>query len=200
MNTTFHHRSPGPLSRHRAFTLVELLTVITILGLLAAILIPALGSVRTKADRTASASNLRQWASALLLYAGENGQRIPYEGDKDQPSWNEVRKQNDINQENAWYNLLPGYVDARPLHDVERGEEAVMVRGSSIHYSPGAEPNERENRRKPQFSYMMNSQIYSGDGPSNSGDDLIRLNNIPDPSKTIFMTETRASDGRWGAQ
>ena len=91
MNTTFHHLSPGDSPPRRAFTLVELLTVIAILGLLAAILIPTVGSIRTKADRTASASNLRQWASALLLYAGENKQRIPYEGDEDQPSWSQTK-------------------------------------------------------------------------------------------------------------
>ena len=191
MNTTSHNLLSAPIRRRRAFTLIELLTVIAILGLLAAILIPTVGSVRTRADRTASASNLRQWASALLLYAGENRQRIPYEGDEDQPSWSQTKGSQ---EENSWFNALPPYVGELPLREVQRSDYGVMLRKSSIHYSPGAEPNERENRRKPQFSYMMNSQIYSGDGPSNSGDDLIRLNNIPDPSKTIFMTETRASE------
>ncbi len=164
-------------------------------GILAAILIPAIGSARTNANRAASASNLRQWATALLLYAGENNNRIPYEGDQDQPSWNDVKKDGN-NQEKAWYNKLPEYVGELPLRDVRRSNYGVMVQSSSIHYSPGAEPNDQENRRSPQFSYMMNSQIYSGgaNAPSDSGDKPIRLLNIREPSKTIFMTETRASE------
>ncbi|MFP4351403.1 MAG: type II secretion system protein [Puniceicoccaceae bacterium] len=187
---------PDPLRRRTGFTLIELLTVIAILGLLAGIIIPTLGSMRMKADRTASASNLRQWASALMLFSNDNNGRIPYEGDKDQPSWSDVdADESDPGQFNAWYNQLPPYAEQRPLHEVERGEEGVMLMTSSIHYSPGAEPDARENRRYPQFSYMMNSQIYSGheNAPSNSGADLIRINSIREPSKTIFMTETRAS-------
>ncbi len=186
-------RRSSPFSRSAGFTLIELLTVIAIIGILAAILIPVVGSIRQKADRTASASNLRQWSQALLLYAGQNGNRIPYEGDRDQPSWQDVGKEDDDNQKNAWYNALPEYVGELPLYDVKRGDEGVMVRTSSIHYSPGAEVDSRENRRSPQFSYMMNSQIYSGSGPSNSGSNLIRFNQIPEPSNTIFMTETRTS-------
>ncbi len=192
-NSIRNHSASFRPQRRRAFTLIELLTVIAILGLLAAILIPTVGSIRTKADRTASASNLRQWASALLLYAGENKHRIPYEGGEDQPSWSQTKRPQ---EENSWFNALPPYVGEQPLSELTtRGEREAMLRTSSIHYSPGSNPDERRNRLKPQFSYMMNSQIYSDgeNAPSDSGNDLIRLNNIPEPSKTIFMTETRAS-------
>lgn len=60
-----------------AFTLIELLTVIAIIGILAAILIPTVGAVREKARSAQCVSNLRQLAQGMLLFAGENKNRLP---------------------------------------------------------------------------------------------------------------------------
>lgn len=55
-----------------AFTLIELLTVIAIIGILAAILIPVVGSVRENARQAQCGSNQRQIALAVLMYESEN--------------------------------------------------------------------------------------------------------------------------------
>ena len=62
-----------------AFTLVELLTVIAIIGILAALLIPTVGSVLDSATRSQAASNIRQIALAYATYAnsGSNPRTIP---------------------------------------------------------------------------------------------------------------------------
>ncbi|MGJ8652262.1 MAG: type II secretion system protein [Opitutaceae bacterium] len=57
----------------RAFTLIELLMVIAIIGILAGILIPTIGAVRTQANIAASKTQLSNYVTAIKMFKGEYG-------------------------------------------------------------------------------------------------------------------------------
>ena len=56
-----------------AFTLIELLTVIAIIGILAAILIPTVGAAKNSANKAKSKVQFSQWAAAMGMFKQEYG-------------------------------------------------------------------------------------------------------------------------------
>lgn len=75
---------PSPIRRtSRGFTLIELLVVIAIIGILIALLLPALQSAKRSAQLVQCASNMRQLTNALFIYTTENhGYFPPNTGDE----------------------------------------------------------------------------------------------------------------------
>jgi prepilin-type N-terminal cleavage/methylation domain-containing protein len=96
-----------PLARRpRAFTLVELLVVIAIIGVLVALLLPAVQAAREAARRTKCANNLKQWALALHNHH-DIFLRFPY------GSTNDAH----VNRRKTWVMFVWPYIEQNALAD-----------------------------------------------------------------------------------
>jgi prepilin-type N-terminal cleavage/methylation domain-containing protein len=82
IGTEYGDKSEIPARQYLAggrngFTLIELLVVVAIIGILAALLLPALNSAREKARGAVCSSNLRQLTMAFVMYTSENSGYYP---------------------------------------------------------------------------------------------------------------------------
>ena len=72
---------PKPGGPRRAFTLLELLVTIAVIGILAALLLPTLSRAKRAAQGASCASNLRQLIQAWFMYSDENNGQLPCNAD-----------------------------------------------------------------------------------------------------------------------
>lgn len=106
---------PRPLP---GFTLIELLVVVAIIALLISILLPSLKRARDQAKDAICKSTLRQYHTAMVLYAEDhNGDSLRYSIDTDTNPWGYLR----------WHEALPSYTDIKgDLVGKMRCPEAIL--------------------------------------------------------------------------
>jgi len=173
-------------ARSRAgFTLVELLVVISIIGILMSMLMPAVQQARESARRVQCKNNLNNIAKATLLHVSNHkfyptgGWGWGWAGDPDRGF---TRK-----QPGGWmYNILP-YMEEAGLHDLGKGQADAQKRAAGvIRVGTAISLFNCPTRRRPeQTPYIHGSPYYNINMPKliartdyagNGGDTGFRFN------------------------
>jgi prepilin-type N-terminal cleavage/methylation domain-containing protein/prepilin-type processing-associated H-X9-DG protein len=133
----------------RAFTLTELLIVLGILGVILAVVLPTLSSLRKASQRAACASNMRHLHTALLAYALDNDNWLPYA----EVSYPGAPGRDDVML--TWDDLLHKYL-GEPLSQAEQ-EAPARTKLSPPLYCP----SDFYPRRVPQLSRQVLPRSYA---------------------------------------
>jgi len=178
------------MRRRTAFTLVELLVVIAIIGILVALLLPAIQAAREAARRTQCKNHLKQIATACLLHEDAHG-FLPSGG------WSKFYTADanmgyGADQPGSWYYNILAYIEEQQLRDLGRGlalnSAAFQAASKQLHESPVISfhcPSRRAARLYPHNWGTVDVQswvsslpaIAKGDYAANSGDSLTHAGN-----------------------
>lgn len=114
---------PGKQHASMAFTLVELLVVMAILGLLIALLLPTLGKAKRRAQQVTCVSNFRQLTACWKMYADDHGGKLVpvfyfFQGQVNTNAW--VRGSMD-NDTTIYPPVEPGVLDSTNLNGIRWG-------------------------------------------------------------------------------
>ncbi len=133
----------------RGFTLTELMVVITIIAILAAMLLPAVARAKHKTLQLDCLSNLKQLGHALQMYVDDNEDRLPG------PLWNGMQASADANSTEEFLYYTAPYLGVPPLTD-EATVLPVAACPGYMHAAPGINSlRDMEGR----ICYLLNPDV-----------------------------------------
>lgn len=132
------------LPTRRGFTLVELLVVIAIIGILVALLLPAVQAAREAARRINCSNNLKQLSLACHNYADKYNEGLPWNSDPGSVGHDATVSYNGETRFNvkafSWIFATLPYIEQGPLYDQFWLNEPVQTVGNNGNNSPNANP------------------------------------------------------------
>lgn len=177
----FRHR----LRPSRAFTLIELLTVIAIIGILAAILIPTIGKVRESARFSKGSANLREMARAALLFADANKGYIPHDGGASVTAANVDKNMfSPKGIAGPWWNELPPYMGLQTLAYLSANRATLPTFGQN---HPFICPNASVNSTSSAPAWLCYAPAFPLSQNGLLANISLARNN---PSRTVLFAET----------
>ena len=174
------------MKRHvpSSFTLVELLVVVSIIGLLAGLAIPAIQGGLAAGRKAESANQLKQLGTLAVAYTAESGGMFPEEGGEGLQGFTQLG-----NFPTAWYNVLPPMAGLLSASNY-LGQAASFYEKSSLFFLKAAKYPANKTSRA-YFAYGMNSQLQDS---ASSAKTILNLNRILKPSRTALFGEARLPD------
>jgi prepilin-type processing-associated H-X9-DG protein/prepilin-type N-terminal cleavage/methylation domain-containing protein len=161
-----HSNSPAQIQTLRVggFSLVELLSAIAVIAVLAALLIPAVGRISASSDNVTCQQNLRSLGVGMTLYTNDHGNNYPYL--------------------NSWIVSIAPYLDGEDLGELYYGNNVGCAYCPSFVDEAGGTNVRVENGMATSYSancwLLTNSRYVS---------DTERVNYIPEPARTMLLCD-----------
>ncbi len=171
-----------------AFTIMEILVVVAIILVLAAIALPVYASVRNKANKVAATHNMKQITTALISYCGQNEGDFPQENLPSPTGWENAA--DPVLAAKVWFNVLPRMAGSKGVGDYRSLPHDYYTKDNLL-FLPGAK-YPADKLGEPYFAFALNTKLQRKTEDKETKaktKGTAKLSQIPMPSRTVAFLE-----------